>query len=210
MNRVKIAGLGVLLGVVVPNVPDTALGDPLPNNQVVATYTYMGSPFSVPSGDSSTHPLTFPTITPGASMTIPVQLTCTSCSIATTIQVNGSPAWLHVTTGTDSGSSGLSNVQVQSSAATMLNVKVNTTTLTPGSTYDGSITITGPPGTSPLTVDVAATVGGSSVLSANPSSLSFTSVQGSNVGTPPFSVVQISSSAGTLNYSSSAATTDSN
>jgi len=193
---------------------------------VVATYTPSGgSLVTIPPGDTfcpSTpcagsvplgysdqgSPLNFGNVLSNATQTLSVQLSCGSCSIGTTIQVIGSPAWLHVTTGGDSGSTLLTNVQVQTSPPTTLNVKVNTSTLTTGSTYNGAITITGPPNTAPVTVNVTVTVGGSTILSSNPSSLSFTALQGSNVGSPSSTVTQVFSSGAQLNYFSNASTTD--
>ncbi|HEY6341920.1 MAG TPA: hypothetical protein VIY49_10545 [Bryobacteraceae bacterium] len=79
-------------------------------------------------------------------------------------------------------------------------IKVNAATAstqTPGN-YTGSFTLSN--GQASATVYVAMMVTGASVLSANPTTLSFTATQGSNFASPNSSAVQINSSGPVLNY----------
>lgn len=113
-----------------------------------------------------------------------------SASSATTVQVVQVTPWLTV-------SPSLANVGV---TPTAFSVRVNAQGLTQG-TYQGSFTIalSGSPTPNQVTVNVQATVTGTSVLTANPSSLSFTA-QAGGPATPSSTNVVITSSAGTMNY----------
>jgi uncharacterized protein (TIGR03437 family) len=88
-------------------------------------------------------------------------------------------------------------------------VTVNTTGLTSGSTYQGSFTVSvSGQNQNTQTVNVTLTVGTtSSVVTANPATLSFSAAQGATTATPAGSTVQITSVGAQFNYTLSAATT---
>ncbi len=82
-----------------------------------------------------------------------------------------------------------------------LAVTVNTQGLTPGQTYNGSFTVqllSSP--SSPITVNVNLVVGGASTLSASPSALFFTAIQGAQVATPSSQNVTLTSTSGALAF----------
>ena len=124
-------------------------------------------------------------------------------STATTIFVStaGSPSWLTVTPN--------GTVNVVPGSPTPLTVQVNAsgTGLTTG-TFSASFTV-GVSGTTatPTTVNVTASVGGTSLLTASPSSLAFAAQPGSAWATPVSIPITISSSGSSLDYSVSASTT---
>src|SRR5579883_1821987 len=94
-----------------------------------------------------------------------------------------------------------------SSTPSAVNVSVNPQSLAVGN-YSGVITVTTGNGPSALsqTVSVSMTVTGTSILSAQPASLSFTAAQGSNSGAPASIPVTIASSGQALSFTLSAQT----
>jgi uncharacterized protein (TIGR03437 family) len=98
------------------------------------------------------------------------------------------------------------NVITVNTTASPVGVLVNTQGLTQGS-YTGTISagVSGQ-GSPQAAVTVSVTVTSTSLLSANPSSLSFTAQQGSSVASPSSSTVQIVSSGPALSYGISAQT----
>ncbi len=122
-----------------------------------------------------------------------------SASVATTvvIQVSGSAPWLTV------DHTGPLNI---GTAVTTLNVRANTSNLQAGS-YSGTFLIAAGQ-TTQVTVTVSLSVTGTSILSANPSSLSFTANAGAQTGSPSSANVKIASSAATLQYNLQGSTSD--
>ena len=118
----------------------------------------------------------------------------TSNSIAFIVNTQTSP-WLLVQ-GTTGGI--INNIPPTGVA---LSVSVNTQGLAPGQTYNGSFTVqlVSTPG-SPVTVNVNLIVGGASTLSASPSTLFFTAVQGAQIATPGSQNVTLSSTSGNLAF----------
>jgi uncharacterized protein (TIGR03437 family) len=121
-----------------------------------------------------------------------------SANVATTvvIQVSGSAPWLTV------DHTGPLNI---GTTVTTLNVRANTSNLQAGS-YAGTFLISA--GQSQVTVNVSLSVTGSSVLSANPSSLTFSASQGAQSGTPSTTNVKVASSGATLQYNLQGSTVD--
>ncbi len=113
-------------------------------------------------------------------------------------QVSASAPWLQVTPN--------GPINVSNASATLLNVRVNTQQLAQGS-YQGTFTVA-QSGSVVATVFVNLTVSGTSQLSANPVSLTFTANQGASAGTPASTQVTISSSGSPLGYTLSSSTED--
>ncbi len=118
----------------------------------------------------------------------------TSNSIAFIVNTQTSP-WLLVQ-GTTGGF--VNNIPA---TGVPLAVSVNTQGLVPGQTYNGSFTVqlVSTPGSS-VTVNVSLIVGGASTLSASPSTLFFTAIQGAQIGTPVSQNVTLSSTSGSLAF----------
>ncbi len=137
--------------------------------------------------------LTFDSVSVGS--TSAAQTVNVSSDTPTTVTVVQVSSWLSV-------SPSSSNI---SDTPTAFSVRVNAQNLDQG-TYQGSFTValSGSPTPNQVTINVQATVTGQSLLSANPSSLSFTAQAGSSVASPSSTTVVISSSAQTLNYTLSA------
>jgi uncharacterized protein (TIGR03437 family) len=127
---------------------------------------------------------------PANSSSQPQNLSVTSSSNGTTVSVLSNQSWIVV-------NGVLNNV---GTTPTTLPVSVKTQGLLQGM-YLGQIAFA-VSGTSTIqqTVAVSLTVTGSSLLSANPSSLSFTALQGANTATPSSATVVITSGGTVLNY----------
>src|SRR5260370_32015012 len=149
-----------------------------------------------PSGQGS--PLSFLNV-PTNSVSSAQQVSISS-SIATTVTIQVQTSWLVVSPN--------GPVNVASASTSSINVRVNTQGLAQGC-YQGTFTVAQAQQVV-ATVFVNLTVSGSSLLSANPSSLTFTANQGASSGPPSSSVVSISSSGAQLNYTLSSSTTDGN
>lgn len=170
MNRLYFRALAILLYVVCLGYSDSGLA--------------LGVTLTV-----TPQQLTFDNVTAGSSSSS--QTVNVSADTPTTVTVVGVSSWLTV-------SPSSSNI---SSTPTAFSVRVNAQTLEQG-TYQGSFTIalSGSPTPNQVTVNVLAMVTGQSVLSATPSSLSFTAQAGSSVASPSSTTVVINSSGPTLNY----------
>ncbi len=181
MNRLKISLFGTMLCLLGLGFSDTAKGQTLS-----ASPSSMS--FAVQSGGGV-----------GTQ-----SLTITPSNGATTLYVNlqGAPTWLTVNN-QPSGSS----FYVNTTNTVVLTVAVNTGGLNTGQTYSGNFQIS-INGLQSSTINYAVTlaVGTPSLLSANPSSLTFSAIQGASAGTPNPALVSITSSAQVLNYTVSATT----
>ncbi len=191
MHRSSSFLLTALAAVAVLSLSDTASAQP----QLVVTPA---------SATNQSTPLIFNNVpSGGVSPSQNITVTTSNSTMATvTLQVNAASPWLVVTPG--------ASVNVPAT----LNVQCNTSTLMAGS-YSGSFTmsVSGAPvvGGVPVgqvTVYVSLTVSGTSQLSANPPSLTFTALAGATVGSPASTQVQISSSGVPLNYTLQAQTND--
>ena len=119
------------------------------------------------------------------------------------VQVGASSPWIHIT----EASTGQNNL----STPVDLHITVDATNLTQGTQPAGTITVTMPAFPSAkqiLTVNV--TVNGTSLLSSNPPSLSFTTPVGADPATIPTQQLTISSSGAQLNYTVTTTTVDGN
>ncbi len=157
--------------------------------------TALGQVISV---DNSTINLVVPA---GGSSSAPLHV---STNNSTTVLISTtSQSWLSV--------SPSSFQNISSATPLTLTVAANLagTGFATGSTASGTFSISVPGSQqTPITVTVNIQVGISSVLSANPSSLSFAGQQGSQVGSPSSIPVHISSSAAQLSYTLSTTTND--
>jgi uncharacterized protein (TIGR03437 family) len=114
----------------------------------------------------------------------------------TSVVLSTNQSWIKLST----------NVITVNTTASPVSVLVNTQNLAQGS-YPGIISVgVSGQGSPQAAVSVSMTVISGSVLSANPSSLSFSAQQGSSVATPSSSTVQIVSTGPLLSYSISAQT----
>lgn len=151
---------------------------------------------TVSAGTSPTNPLVFNNIPSGGvspSQTVTVT-TGNGTTASVIIQSNPSSPWVTVSPG------GSVNVPAT------LSVQCNTTNLSPGS-YVGSFTITvGGAPSDFVTVYVSLSVTGASLLTASPSSLSFSAQAGASAATPSGIPVYIISNGQQLNYSIQAQT----
>jgi len=134
--------------------------------------------------------LTFSSVASGASSTTQNVQVSANFATSVVIQVSQSSPWLSV------NPAGALNV---GTTPTSLAVKINAQALAQG-TYQGTFTIS-VNSSNQVTVTVNATVSGTSLLTANPSTLSYSAVQGATTATPPGTTVQIASSGAPLNYS---------
>ncbi len=128
----------------------------------------------------------------GVSSTMQVEVVST---IATTLNIDqsGSPGWLTILSAPNP------NIGAGEAGKLVFDVLVNAASLSAG-THQGSFIVKVNGAATGQTVTVTATVIGSSVLTANPSSLAFTAVEGDLMGTPASASVQISSSGDPLTY----------
>jgi uncharacterized protein (TIGR03437 family) len=131
-----------------------------------------------------------------------------STNNSTTVFVNltNLPSWLSIS---PAAPNSFPNLNVSSTQPTLLNVTATTTGIAAGMyQYMFTLSIQGT-GTTPLTITVNLNVTpASTILSATPTSLSFTAQQGAQVGNPQGIPVQIVSSAQVLSYTLSVSTTD--
>jgi uncharacterized protein (TIGR03437 family) len=132
----------------------------------------------------------------GNSISPTQTLQISSSQAGTSVVLSVNQSWIKLST----------NVLTVNTTASPVTVLVNTQNLAPGS-YAGviSVGVSGQPSPQ-VAVSVSMTVTAGSVLSANPSSLSFTAQQGSSSASPSSSTVQIVSSGPALSYSISAQT----
>jgi len=147
--------------------------------------------FNVPTGiqNSSAQPVT---VKPDANTM--------STSVSFAVNTAGAP-WLRVNN-TNSGV-----IQNVTQSGVMLPVSVDTVGLVSNQTYNGFFTVQIPSvPSSQQVVNVTLFVGGSSNLFAGPSSLSFSAVQGSSVGSPTSQNVTISGTSGPLGFTLSSQT----
>ncbi len=184
MNCHKISTFGTMLCLLGLGFSDTAIGQVL-----TASPSSMG--FTVESG--------------GATSTQNVTITYVNGATTLYLSTVGSPTWLTVD-GLSSGSTTYLNTPTSGGGA-VIPVTVNTAGLNTGQVYNGTFTVqvNGLP-SSLITYQVGLTVGNPSLLSANPESLTFSAVQGSQSGTPSATSVFIMSSGAQLQYTVSAAT----
>ncbi len=116
------------------------------------------------------------------------------------VDTAGAP-WLRVNTSTSG-----SIPNVTQTGATLM-VSVDTQGLTTGQTYTGIFTLQIPSvPSSQQVVNVTLLVGGTTALFATPSSLNFSAVQGSTLGSPPSQSITVSSTNGTPSFSLTAQT----
>ncbi|HEY4362016.1 MAG TPA: hypothetical protein VGN17_13650 [Bryobacteraceae bacterium] len=133
----------------------------------------------------------------GGSATQTVNVSVSSSS-AIVVDTSTLPSWLQIT---PNGS-----VNVTAGTPTTLTLTaMPPASLAPGS-YDSSFSVGTQGSTTPQTIVVTTFVSGKSVLSAGPSSLSFTALPGSNQASPTVASVKISSSGSLLEYSATATT----
>ena len=132
---------------------------------------------------------------PSNSMSQPQTLQISS-NQSTSVVIQTTQSWISIST----------SVLNIGTSATPLTVRANTQGLPQGS-YTGSIVVTVSGQTSiQQTVGVSLSVSGTSLLTANPSTLSFSAQVGATSATPTSSPVQIISSGAALNYTLTAQT----
>jgi hypothetical protein len=179
--RRMIAYTGLLSGLILFD-SKSALSQ---QNPVLTLSTNQVNFFSLPTGGTATQTLTLNT----------------TGSAAVTVNTTGAPSWLQVSP----------NGQINVSAGTPTTLTITATPpagLAPGS-YDSVLSF-GVQGSTaaPQTVVVTAFVTGASILSAKPSSLTFTAQPGAVSATPPTQSVTISSSGAMLDYTATATTSN--
>src|SRR5579871_1463664 len=177
--RRMIACAGLLSGLVLLD-PKSALSQ---QNPVLTLSTNQVNFFNVPGGGTATQTLTL----------------STTSSSAITVNTSGAASWLQVS---PSG-----QINVSAGTPTTLTITANPPSgLAPGS-YDSDLTFGAQGSTTGLqTVVVTTFVTGTSILSAKPSSLTFTAQPGASAATPPTQSVTITSSGATLDYTATAST----
>ena len=177
--RRMIAYTGLLSGLVLLD-SKSALSQ---QNPVLTVSTNQVNFFNVPGGGTATQTLTLNT----------------TSSSAITVNTSGAASWLQVS---PSG-----QINVSAGTPTTLTITANPpSSLAPGS-YDSVLSFS-VQGSTPGTQSVVVTtfVTGTSILSAKPSSLTFTAQPGATEATPPTQSVAITSSGATLDFTATAST----